>query len=136
MGMIVSVKGKSVKGGVCLFRFTRPVRATASDRLNFQFCEKPTMAFGFMIALAALEFEGDDFLVAILVYDLGLHLGSRQEWITHGETFAAAGSENFVESHRVSHGGIELFDINLVSLFHAVLFAARSKNCVFHRSDF
>ena len=92
------------------------------------------MTLGLVVALTALEFESDHFLRTELIDDLSGHLRSIDERSTHGESFSAAGGEDFFEGHGISDFSAELLDVDLVACFHAVLFSAGFDNCVCHLS--
>ena len=94
------------------------------------------MTDGAMIAFAALELEGDDLLILVLIDDLSLDRGSRNMRCTKGDLVAVYDEEDIAESGLFAGFDSELLDTQDVSLGDAVLLAAGLDDCVGHGKIF
>ena len=91
------------------------------------------MANGAVITLAATEFESDHLVVLELINDFGGDFRTVHKRGTN-LNFAAIGDEKNLGKIDVrADFRIELFDLDLIAGFHAVLFAAGLNNCVCHK---
>ena len=91
-----------------------------------------TEAFGFVEALAALEFEGDTFGAAELADDLGDDGCAFDGRCADFDGVTLADQKHLAEGDFGIDCGVELFDVELVALLDAVLFTAGFDHCVGH----
>jgi len=106
----------------------------SSDRNDLKTGEVAAVPFGFVKTFTALEFKSDHLLVTKLVKDLGSDRGTGDKGAAHIQRFAASGSENFVESHGITDGYVELLNIDFVTCGDTILLSTGLDNCVCHRS--
>jgi len=104
----------------------------SGDLGDLELGELSAMADGAVVALTALELEGDDFVVLVLLDNLGLHAGSRNKRGAKVDLVAVHNEENVTECGFFAGFGREFFDTQDVSLGDAVLFAAGLDDCVGH----
>lgn len=94
------------------------------------------MSHGAVIALATLEFEGNDLVVLVLVDNLGLDAGSRDERGTKIDLVTVHDEQDVAEGGLFAGFDIKFLDTQDVSLGDAVLFAAGLDDCVGHGKIF
>lgn len=87
---------------------------------------------GLVKTLAALKFEGNAFLSAMLLDDLGRDACSFDHWGTKSCVLTIVHEENLAELDFVVSFHGELVDTEGVAFLHAVLFTAGFENCVGH----
>lgn len=99
---------------------------------NLQLGHVAAEAFGFVKAFAALEFESNAFRATELIDHFRCDAAACDEWgaDSHAVTFAA--KQNFVERDFGIDSRFEFLDVELVTLFDAVLFTACFDYCVGH----
>ncbi len=83
-------------------------------------------------ALTALEFEGDAFLSAMLLDDLGGDSSTFNGRSTDGGVFTIVHEEDLAELDLFISLHGELVDTESVAFLHAVLLTAGFENCVGH----
>jgi hypothetical protein len=105
------------------------------DRFDFEAGELAAVAFGFMVALPALVFEVDHFVGAVLEEHFGADAGTFEFGITDAQIAAVTVEEHVINAHSGAFGGIEFFNVDLVALGDAVLFAAGFDDCESHKPD-
>lgn len=105
-----------------------------SDRNDLEAGKMAAMALGFVEPFPALELEGDNFLVAELLDDLGGHGRSVDERGTDADAVTAARSKHFVKSHGITDCNVEFLNIDLVANCDTILLSTGFDNCVCHRS--
>jgi len=89
-------------------------------------------AFGFVETFTAFEFESDTFGSAELVDHLGGDAAACDEWGADGHAVTFTTKKNFVECDLRIDSCLEFLDVELVTLFDAVLFTACFDYCVGH----
>src|SRR4051812_17039721 len=90
------------------------------------------MADGAMVAFPAAILVGEDFVGLALVDHLGGDAGAAEIGSDLG-VFAIRVEENLGKGHAAADFGVELLDVNEVTLGNAVLFTAGFDDCVWHR---
>ena len=93
------------------------------------------VALGFVEPFAALEFEVDHFLIAMLV-EHGRGDGSTfNHGITHAVFAIGAIKKDLIQRNGATHFSIELLDVEFYALGNAVLFAAGFDDCESHMPE-
>jgi len=106
--------------------------ALAGNAFDFKAGELAAVAFGFMVAFAALEFKREHLGRAVLIDNLGGDFRPLDEWRANLVGFAVIEKENLLECGVVADIQIKAFDVDRVTFFYPVLFAASFENCVCH----
>ncbi len=102
------------------------------DLGDLQLGEFASMADGAVISFAALELEGDDLLILVLLDNLGLHGGSGNVRKPKVDLVTIHDEQDVAEGCFGAGFDIEFLDTQDVSLGDAVLFAAGLDDCVGH----
>jgi hypothetical protein len=93
------------------------------------------VAFGFVETFAALEFEIDDLLGAVLVNDLGGDGGSGNQRSTNAAVALRSIEKHLIKGDGAAHLRVEKLDVEFEAFGNAVLFAAGFDDCESHNPE-
>lgn len=91
------------------------------------------MAHRAVVAFAAPEFEGDDFVIFELIDNGGLDRCTFNKWCANVEFGSVRHEKDFGDFKGRSGFDVEFLDLYLVAGFDAVLFPACLDDCVCHK---
>src|ERR1700694_4398670 len=110
-----------------------PALLAEGDVLDADLGELLPVALLFRVVLATLHLEDDDLVALSLLDDLSCDVRALEPWRTNVRFVAVGAEDDIVKRDLCSGLAGQRRNSDLFSSFGAVLFPARSDNCVSHR---